>query len=63
LGYLLMHTAYLLLYPTGFNLAVWSVTWGCQILRVFSEERFLLRDPAYRAYAGRVRFRLVPLLF
>jgi protein-S-isoprenylcysteine O-methyltransferase Ste14 len=63
LGYLLMHTGYLLAYPTRLNLAAWSVTWICQVARIFAEERFLLQDPAYRAYAQHVRFRLVPLLF
>jgi protein-S-isoprenylcysteine O-methyltransferase Ste14 len=63
LGYLLIHTAYLLLYPTWLNLAAWAVTWICQIVRIFAEERFLLTDPAYRDYAARVRYRLAPLLF
>jgi protein-S-isoprenylcysteine O-methyltransferase Ste14 len=63
LGYLLLNTAYLLFYPTWLNLAVWCVTWACQIARIFAEERFLLSDPVYQAYAGRVRFRLFPLLF
>jgi protein-S-isoprenylcysteine O-methyltransferase Ste14 len=63
LGYLLMHTGYLLAYPTRLNLAAWSVTLVCQVARILAEERFLLQDPDYRAYTQRVRFRLIPLLF
>lgn len=60
LGYFLNHTAYLLLNPTALNLGVWLGVCGCQVGRVIREEQLLLRDPAYRAYAARVRFRILP---
>lgn len=59
-GYFLNHTAYLLLNPTLLNLAVSAGVCVCQVGRVFREERLLLRDPDYRAYAARVRYRLIP---
>jgi protein-S-isoprenylcysteine O-methyltransferase Ste14 len=63
LGYMLTHVGYLLLNPTLYNVCVFGLTTGCQIGRILREESFLLSDPAYRLYAERVRFRLVPLLF
>jgi protein-S-isoprenylcysteine O-methyltransferase Ste14 len=60
LGYLLSHTAYLLLNPTGLNLAVYLGVCGCQGGRILREELLLGEDPAYRAYCARVRFRIVP---
>jgi protein-S-isoprenylcysteine O-methyltransferase Ste14 len=63
LGYLLINTGYVFANPTFYNLGVVTLTCGCQIGRILREEKFLLGDPAYRAYAEQVRFRLVPLLF
>ena len=59
-GYMLNHVGLLLLYPSVWNLAVYAVSWTALWLRVGEEERFLRRDPAYRAYARSVRYRLVP---
>ena len=63
LGYLLIHGGYFLAHPSLYNLCVSVVLWACQFGRILREEAFLLRDPAYRAYAQKVRYRLVPLLF
>ena len=63
LGYLLIHGGYLLANPSLYNLCVSLVLWACQFGRILREEAFLLGDPAYRAYAQKVRYRLVPLLF
>jgi protein-S-isoprenylcysteine O-methyltransferase Ste14 len=63
LGYMLTQLGYLLLHPTLYNLCLSGITTGCQIGRILREESFLLSDPAYRLYAERVRFRLVPLVF
>ena len=60
LGYAFMGSAYLLFNPSAFNLAVYAVAWACQFGRVAREERWLSRDPAYRAYAKAVRFRFIP---
>jgi protein-S-isoprenylcysteine O-methyltransferase Ste14 len=62
-GYMLIQTAYVLGNASLFNIVVLSITWACQFGRIFREEQFLLNDPAYRDYARRVRFRMVPLVF
>ncbi|MDB5463862.1 MAG: hypothetical protein JWP23_2251, partial [Phenylobacterium sp.] len=42
---------------------VYAVAWPVQIARLLREERWLFADPAYRAYASEVRFRLIPGAF
>lgn len=59
-GYALTQAAFLLLNPSLWNLGVYALSWGLQVLRICAEERLLLEDPAYRDYAGEVRFRLIP---
>lgn len=63
LGYALMNTAYFMVNPTGWNLAVYALTWACQIGRIMQEESWLTRDRAYRKYVAAVRFRLIPGLY
>lgn len=60
LGYILNQLGFLLMFFSPWNLAVYAVTWTAQYLRTIEEEKFLRRDPLYRDYAERVRFRLVP---
>jgi protein-S-isoprenylcysteine O-methyltransferase Ste14 len=62
-GYLLTHLAYLAVYPTLRNLAVYAVCYALQIPRLLAEERLLGRDPSYRDYQTEVRYRLIPGLF
>lgn len=62
-GYLLVHIGNLLLFPSVQNLLVYGLGWWAQILRLRAEEALLLQDPAYQAYARKVRWRLVPGLF
>lgn len=62
-GYAITQVAFLALNPCLWNLSVYALSWGVQILRIRAEEKLLLQDPAYRAYAGEVRFRLVPGVF
>lgn len=63
LGYILAQAGYLLHNPTAWNATVYALAWGLQVARIQREERHLSLDPAYRAYAERVRFRLVPGLY
>ena len=63
LGYFLTYIGVLLLNPSLWNgalLFAWAVL---QIARIHAEERVLMLDPAYRAHAERVRFRLVPFIY
>jgi protein-S-isoprenylcysteine O-methyltransferase Ste14 len=46
--------------PTGMNWALWLAVCGLQFARASAEEEFLSADPVYRAYRGRVRYRLIP---
>ncbi|HWU04355.1 MAG TPA: isoprenylcysteine carboxylmethyltransferase family protein, partial [Novosphingobium sp.] len=62
-GYLWVHLGQLLMFPSLFNLAIYAIAWWAQILRMMAEEALLGQDPAYRAFAGQVRFRLVPGLY
>ncbi len=41
------------------NLAVLVTVYGALIFRIVQEERFLLRDTAYRAYADKVPYRII----
>ena len=63
LGYFLTQVAFLLSNLTLANLVKYLVTWVVQLLRIAEEEKFLLKDSAYRELAKRVRFRLVPGLY
>lgn len=46
--------------PTWINGAIWLCECALQLARARAEERFLCADPLYRAYCGRVRYRLIP---
>jgi protein-S-isoprenylcysteine O-methyltransferase Ste14 len=63
LGYMISHVGFLLLSPAWWNVLVYAAAWTCLILRVAVEERLLMRDAAYRAFAERVRRRLIPGLY
>lgn len=60
LGYMLNQLGFLLLFFGPWNLAVYAAAWCAFWLRAIEEEKFLNQDPAYREYAQKVRFRLVP---
>jgi protein-S-isoprenylcysteine O-methyltransferase Ste14 len=59
-GYAFTQATFLLLNPSLWNLGVYALSWSVQLLRIRAEETLLLEDPAYRDYAGKVRFRLIP---
>jgi len=62
-SYLLGHIAFWLTNPTLYNLAVYVVALGLQVMRIMAEEGLLTRDPEYAAYRQVVRYRLVPGVF
>lgn len=62
-GYLIGHVAYLLANPTWWNLAIYGLGTGLQIVRLLAEERLLTRDEHYVAYRTRVPYRLIPSVF
>lgn len=59
-GYLAVHIGVMLLVPSLLNLAIYAIGWWAQILRLGAEERLLGQDPAYQAFAQKVRWRLIP---
>lgn len=62
-GYALTQITFLALNPCLWNVCVYALSWSVQILRIRTEEKLLQDDPAYRDYASKVRFRLIPGLY
>jgi protein-S-isoprenylcysteine O-methyltransferase Ste14 len=60
LGYIATQFGFLLSCFSIQNLLLYVAAWTLQVLRIIEEERFLTRDPAYRAYRETVRYRLIP---
>ncbi len=63
MAYLVTQAGYIINNPSLRNMAVMAVGTGFQVIRIRYEERLLLRDSEYRAYAGTVRWHLVPGLW
>ncbi len=63
LAYLVNQLGYVASNPSTANGIVLLVGLGFQVVRIRYEERLLGRDPAYRSYAGGVRWHLVPGLW
>ena len=59
-GYALTHLGFLVSSFGPRNLAAYAICWTAMVLRIRAEEAILSSDPAYRAYAGAVRRRLIP---
>lgn len=62
-GYALTHIGFLLAGPSLWNIAVYAGTMTLQVRRILAEERILGEDPAYRSFAAKTRYRLVPFVF
>lgn len=62
-GYVITQIGFFMTSPTLWNAFVYAVAWTLQILRIFEEEKLLGQDELYKAFAQRVRYRLVPGLF
>jgi protein-S-isoprenylcysteine O-methyltransferase Ste14 len=62
-GYLASHIGLFMLMPSLFNLAVYTIAWCAQVLRLQAEERLLSDDAAYQALKDRVRYRLIPGIY
>ncbi|QDK32016.1 methyltransferase family protein [Sphingomonas sp. IC081] len=60
MAYIINHIGYLMLYLSAWNLAVYALAWILLWMRTDEEEKVLRADPAYRAYAEKVRSRLIP---
>ncbi|WP_260923794.1 methyltransferase family protein [Novosphingobium sp. 9] len=63
LGYMVTHAGMLLLFPSLWNIALIATCWLLLVLRIREEEKVLMLDPDYRAYAEQVRSRLLPGIY
>jgi protein-S-isoprenylcysteine O-methyltransferase Ste14 len=62
-GYTLTHVGFLIGFPSLPNSLLYAAVLAIEIARLTREEGVLRRDPAYQAYAARVRYRLLPGVF
>ncbi|MBL8850998.1 MAG: isoprenylcysteine carboxylmethyltransferase family protein [Planctomycetaceae bacterium] len=62
-SYVVAFLGYVINHPSAYNIGVYAVAVALWVLRLRAEERFLLQDPAYREFAARIRWRLVPGVF
>ena len=63
MGYLVTHVAFLVASPSLWNIVALIAADGALLARAVCEEQTLAKDPAYRDYQGRVRWRVVPGIF
>ncbi|MFQ6019078.1 MAG: methyltransferase family protein [Kiloniellaceae bacterium] len=62
-AYTLANIGYMVNNLSLYNVAIFVVATGFQVLRVINEETFLSRYGEYSAYAKRTRWRLIPLIW
>src|SRR6266851_951801 len=63
LGWFILTVGYVMAYPNVLNALAVICTLPFMMWRIDLEEKLLCEDPSYRAYAERVRYRLIPWLF
>ncbi len=62
-GYIVTYAAYAAANLTVRNAAIFTAMAFFQVLRIESEENHLKRDPEYREYLARTRWRLFPFVY
>ena len=62
-GYTLTHIGFLLGFPSLQNFLLYLTVFFIEVARLMREELVLSKDPLYREYAARVRYRLLPRVF
>ena len=62
-GYMISHIGSLLILPALWNVGVFAVAWSALLMRIEAEERVLVQDANYAAYAARVRSKLLPGIY
>jgi protein-S-isoprenylcysteine O-methyltransferase Ste14 len=63
MGYLVTHVAFLVASPSLWNIVALVAADAALLARAVCEEKTLARDPAYREYQTRVRYRVAPGVF
>jgi len=62
-GYFISLTAFISQNVTFYNLAIIGIFIVMQLGRIFAEEKVLLKDPEYKAYAEKTKWRLYPYIW
>ena len=62
-GYTVIHIGFLLGFPSLQNFLLYLVTFLIEVARLLREELVLNKDPLYREYGSRVRYRIIPGIF
>jgi len=62
-GYFFTLTAFVLQNANIYNIAVLGMFFALKILRILAEERLLLEDPEYFAYAAKTKWRIIPFVW
>jgi protein-S-isoprenylcysteine O-methyltransferase Ste14 len=62
-GYTLIHIGFLLGFPSLQNFLLYLTTFSIEVARLMREEAVLNKDPSYREYVSRVRYRVIPGIF
>jgi protein-S-isoprenylcysteine O-methyltransferase Ste14 len=62
-SYMVGYLGFLLGNLNVLNVLLIILTLFCQYARAVAEERILLQDPVYQAYAQQVRYRFIPYIF
>jgi protein-S-isoprenylcysteine O-methyltransferase Ste14 len=63
LSYVVAFGGYTLNQPGTHNVAVYLLAVALWVLRLLAEERLLMQDPEYRAFAASTRWRLIPYVY
>ena len=63
MGYILAEVGFVFNYFSPFNLVILVMSALFLLLRLRAEEQLLQQDRAYKAYARRVRWKLIPFIF
>ena len=62
-GYQIAHIGFLMNHFNVRNVLVALICLCAEIQRIYAEEKHLSRDPAYRDFCQKVRWRLIPFIF
>lgn len=62
-SYCAIFAAYLLANTSIANAAVYAIMVALLVARIYREEAHLMKDEAYRAYAQKTRYRMVPFIY
>lgn len=62
-GYFFSLSAFLIMNPSLQNIILFGALIALKLMRIFAEEKLLLEDPEYQAYAARVKWRIIPFVW